>query len=48
MTLLVDRRLFSDNPTLDNIDTGIAADVKASNAKTVNTMVMTMYSVIIL
>ena len=35
MAFLVERSLFSDNPNLHNIDTGIAADVKASNAKTV-------------
>ena len=46
MALLVNKSLFSDNPTLHNIDTGIAADVKDNNDKTVNTMVIKMYSVI--
>ena len=42
----VEKGIFSDNPNLHNIYTGIAANVKASNAKTVNNMVMKMYSVI--
>ena len=45
---LVERSLFSDNPTLHNIDRGINAYVKASNAEIVNIMVMKMYSVIFL
>ena len=45
---LIKRSLFSDNPTLHNINTGITADDIASNAKTVNNMVMKMYYVIFL
>ena len=48
LPFLVKSSLFSDNPTLHNITTGIIADVKASNAEAVNTMVMKMYSVIFL
>ena len=48
MAFLVERSLFSDNPIVHNINTGITADVKASKAKTVNTMVMTMYCVLFL
>ena len=45
MCLFWSKEVYSGITRLHNIDTRITTDVKASNAKTVNTMVMKMYYV---